>query len=338
MNKKIQILIMAALVAFVAAAMPTEAELREASTDVRAALKTKLDAWKRGDISDGDLAALMFMNADKFKDDARHYACLQAAFAAAVRADDAAFAAKALTRIFMETKDFTPALGEKLIDRALVKMDAKKAASFRKRLEEARAKNVFESSALVVGKLDKIVLPSVSFKPPATLADVVKFLNEASVQYDFGPNKKGVKFVLSIGADTPPAIPRISAKNMRLRDLLQLIGKIVKCDYNVEGDVVKIVRSVVADKMAKIIVPSATIKPPATLVDAVQILRELSWKHDPSKNNKGISFILADATNPPKMPKIVVNNINFKDLLKLVVDSVGYAYAIEGDVVRIYKK
>ena len=103
MNKKIQILIMAALVAFVAAAMPTEAELREASTDVRAALKTKLDAWKRGDISDGDLAALMFMNADKFKDDARHYACLQAAFAAAVRADDAAFAAKALTRIFMET-------------------------------------------------------------------------------------------------------------------------------------------------------------------------------------------------------------------------------------------
>ena len=335
---KLKLIADAALAALTAAAMPTKDEIAQANKEVQVSLKRQIAAWQSGDISDGDLAALMFMNADKFKDDARHYACLQAAFAAAVRADDAAFAAKALTRIFMETKDFTPALGEKLIDRTLVKMDATKAASFRKRLEEERAKNIFESSALVAAKLDKIVLPSVSFKPPATLADVVKFLNEASVQYDFEPNKKGVKFVLSIGDDTPPAIPRISAKNMRLRDLLQLIGKIVKCDYSVEGDVVKIVRSVVADKMDKIMVPSATIKPPATLVDAVQILRELSWKYDPSKNNKGLAFILADATNPPKMPKIAVNNIKFKDLLKLIVDSVGYAYAIEGDVVRIYKK
>ena len=108
------------------------------------------------------------------------------------------------------------------------------------RLEGARAKNVSASSALVAAKLDKIVLPSVSFKPPATLADAVKFLNEASVQYDSGPDKKGVKFVLSIGDDTPPAIPRIYAKNMRLRDLLQLIVKIAKCDYSVEGDVVRI--------------------------------------------------------------------------------------------------
>ena len=210
--------------------------------------------------------------------------------------------------------------------------------AFRKRLEEERAKNAFESSALVVGKLDKIVLPSVSFKPPTTLADAVKFLNEASMQYDFGPNKKGVKFVLAIDDDPPPAIPRISAKNMKLRDLLQLIVKLAKCDYSVEGDIVRIVRSAVADKMDKIMVPSATIKPPATLIDAVEMLRELSLKHDPSQNNKGIAFILTDVTNPPKMPKIVVNKIKFKDLLKLIVDVVGYAYAIEGDVVRIYKK
>lgn len=329
---------MAATVALAAAAMPTEAEMSKASKEVQEAFKAKIAAWQKGDLSDGDLAALMFMHADKFKDEARHYACLQAAFAAAVRADDAAFAAKTLTRICMETKDFTPALEEKLIDRTLVKVDAKRAASFRKRLEEERAKNVFESSALVAGKLDKIVLPSVSFKPPSTLADAVKFLNEASVQYDFGPTKKGVKFVLSIGDDAPPAIPRISAKNMTLRDLLKLIVKLVKCDYSVEGDVVRIVRSVVADKMDKIMVPTATIKPPATLIDAVGLLRELSWKYDPSKNNKGISFILADGTNPPQMPKIVVNNIKFKDLLKLIVDSVGYAYSIEGNVVSIYKK
>ena len=112
--------------------------------------------------------------------------------------------------------------------------------AFRKRLEEERAKNAFESSALVVGKLDKIVLPSVSFKPPTTLADAVKFLNEASVQYDFGPNKKGVKFVLAIDDDPPPAIPRISAKNMKLRDLLQLIVDVVGYAYAIEGDVVRI--------------------------------------------------------------------------------------------------
>ena len=33
--------------------------------------------------SKSQLAALMLMNADKFKDEAQHYACLQAAFAAA---------------------------------------------------------------------------------------------------------------------------------------------------------------------------------------------------------------------------------------------------------------
>ena len=242
MKKKIQMLAMAALAACASAAMPTEAEMSKASKEVQEALKAKIAAWQKGDLSDSDLAALMFMNADKFKDEARHYACLQAAFAAAARADDAAFAAKALSRIFMETKDFTPALEEKLIDRTLAKMGAKEAASFRKRLEEERAKNVFESSVLVAGKLDKIVLPSVSFKPPATL------------------------------------------------------------------------------------------------FDAVEHLRELSWKYDPSKNNKGIAFILTGVTNPPKMPKIVTNNIKLRDLLKLVVDSVGYAYAIEGDVVRIYKK
>ena len=72
-----------ALVACSAVAMPTNDELEKANKEVQASLKTQIAAWQSGSLSDGDLAALMLMYAGKFTDEARHYACLQAAFAAA---------------------------------------------------------------------------------------------------------------------------------------------------------------------------------------------------------------------------------------------------------------
>lgn len=103
--KKLVVVAMAAA-ALSAAAMPTEAEFAKASKDVQAALKAQITSWQKGELADGDLAALMLMNADKFKDEARHYACLQAAFAAAVRAGDAVLAANAIEKIAADTKDF----------------------------------------------------------------------------------------------------------------------------------------------------------------------------------------------------------------------------------------
>ena len=40
----------------------------------------------------------------------------------------------------------------------------------------------------------------------------------------------------------------------------------------------------------------------------------------------------------PAVPKIVANNLKLRDLLRLVVDSVGYDYKVEGEVVEIFRK
>ena len=87
---KLKLIAVAALAALAAEAMPTKDEIAQANKDVQASLKKQIAAWQGGDISDGDLAALMLSHAGKFKDEPRHYACLQAAFAAAVREQDRA--------------------------------------------------------------------------------------------------------------------------------------------------------------------------------------------------------------------------------------------------------
>ncbi|MBO4708473.1 MAG: hypothetical protein J5727_01695, partial [Kiritimatiellae bacterium] len=71
--KKLVVVTMVAAVAFAAAAMPTEAEFAKASKDVQAALKAQIASWQKGEMSDGDLAALMLLRADKFKNEAHRY-------------------------------------------------------------------------------------------------------------------------------------------------------------------------------------------------------------------------------------------------------------------------
>ena len=83
---KVELMAMAALAACSAVAMPTNDEIEKANADVMTAFQKQLAAWQGGSISDSDLSALMLMNAGKYKDEARHYVCLQAAFAGAARA------------------------------------------------------------------------------------------------------------------------------------------------------------------------------------------------------------------------------------------------------------
>ena len=71
---KLKLMVVAALAACSAVAMPTNDELEKANKEVQASLKTQIAAWQSGDLSDGDLAALMLMHAGKFKDEARRYA------------------------------------------------------------------------------------------------------------------------------------------------------------------------------------------------------------------------------------------------------------------------
>ena len=55
----LKLMVTAMLAACSAVAMPTNDELEKANKEVQASLKTQIAAWQGGDITDGDLAALM---------------------------------------------------------------------------------------------------------------------------------------------------------------------------------------------------------------------------------------------------------------------------------------
>ena len=242
MNLKLMVTAMLAACSVVA--MPTNDELEKANKEVQASLKTQISTWQNGGISDGDLAALMLMHAGKFKDEARHYACLQAAFAAAVRAGDAALAANAIEKIAADTKDFGKAEERRLITKAFEKVDAEKLKDFPRALEVERTKiarstPVSDVTVATIAKMKMICVPSMALKPPATLADAVAFLNKASKEYD--PWKEGVKIVLKMAeGDSVPAIPRIRTNKLSIYDAVQLVTRISGYDFEVKDNSVVI--------------------------------------------------------------------------------------------------
>ena len=352
---KLKLMAMAAIVAFTAAAMPSETELEKANKDVQTVLKTHIAAWQKGDIGNDDLAVLMLLNADKFKDEARRYACLQAAFAAAARADDAALAAKALERICADIKHFWVPMEEKVIDKALAKVEKGRADKFRAKLDLERAKivimskSVKDSDARVIAKMRRIMIPSTSIKPPATLADAVEFLRRASVDHDApGARSKGVNFLLSLDrhASGAPAMPRLAANNIRLFDMLKLVVDVVGYDFKVASGIVVIFKKEDAPtspsigKMKQIMLPSISFKPPATLADAVDLLGRMSVEHDPAAKGKGVSFWLnvPKGEKSPAMPVSNARNLKLYDAIDLCCKVTGYDFQEKGEVVEIFRK
>ena len=352
--KKLVVVAMAAA-AFAAAAMPTEAEFAKASKDVQAALKTQIASWQKGEIADGDLAALMLMNADKFKDEARHYACLQAAFAAAVRAGDAVLAANAIEKIKAETKDFGASEEGKLIKKALEKAAIGKSKDFLRDLEVARAKIVYvtpisDVAAATIAKMKTIVVPSVSFKPPTTLADAVAFLNKASKEYDPSDNAvKGVRFYLFSKEDGRelPKVPMIRTNNIRLYDLLILVVDAVGFDFEVKCDIVVVLKNakdvapsdnVAVARMKQIRLPLLDVKPMTPLKDVLEVLRRDSKEYDPRK--VGVNFVLEmlNGEPMPAVPKIRATDLSVYNALDLIVGSVDCDFEVKGDSVVIFKK
>ena len=220
---KLKLMAMVALAACSAAAMPTNDEIEKANADVMMAFRKQLAAWQGGSISDRDLSALMLMNAGKYKDEARHYVCLQASFAGAVRAGDAVLAANAIEKIKAETKGFGAAEERKLVTKALEKAGAEKSKAFLRDLEVERAKIVYatpvsDATATTIAKMKMTFLPSVSFKPPATLADAVSLMRDMSRDMDpFGGAAKGVNFLISgTEAKDLPKMPMIRTNNISL--------------------------------------------------------------------------------------------------------------------------
>ena len=147
---KTMTMIAVALVAACSLAMPTNKEIKEAGTEMQARLQKQLIKWLDGQMSDSELANLLLMMADKEKEEARHYVCLQGALAAYVRAGDADAAVKTLKRLRAETKDFTPAIERAVVKKVVAKASDKVASAIR----SAQAAPVGEYRDDFFGKID----------------------------------------------------------------------------------------------------------------------------------------------------------------------------------------
>jgi len=113
-------------------------------------------------------------------------------------------------------------------------------------------------------RMKRIVIPEVSFHPPATIIDAVDFLKQASRDFD-DPNipleKRGVSFILSLNlkpsaeserVDDPfsgklseiydiPVMPAMKANNISLYDALKLICEATGMKFRIEPRCVRIV-------------------------------------------------------------------------------------------------
>jgi len=101
-------------------------------------------------------------------------------------------------------------------------------------------------------KLKSIVLPVVTFRPPATLADFVDFLKAASMDNDdpkIPLEQRGVNVVLNLTPSTStasaataiPVMPAISVRSISLYDVLKLVCDATDTKTQITGNIVRIV-------------------------------------------------------------------------------------------------
>ncbi len=131
---------------------------------------------------------------------------------------------------------------------------------------------------LVEKRMKEMILPSISFRPPATIADAVEYFKQASRDFDrpdIPIDQRGFNFVLDLGkqlvaqgggeaaaadsgndfaasadsgdsassasADGMPLIPAIAANNVSLWDALKLVCRVTKFKFQIqEGPVVMV--------------------------------------------------------------------------------------------------
>ena len=366
---KLNIMAFAVLAACSAAAMPTKDAIAQANKDVQSSLKKQIAAWQSGDISDGDLAALMLSHAGKFKDEPRHYACLQAAFAAAVRAGDAALAARVLKQMRSEVDGFAAQHEKRVIDKALATTNSKKAATFRRSLTE-RLAEVGRSTAQIelAEHMKRIVIPVLDFKPPTILPDVITYLRQQSIEHGDPTQPKGergIPFLLK-GNLAGRAVPKLLAKNISLYDALNLVCQATGTSFFLQegtGKVIVVIESTRAEdlagngrshnirafrppvprthaeiglvgRMKRIVIPSFSFRPPATVADAIEYFRAQSVEHDDPtlpKDKRGIRFVLkgedADKLAKTPIPKLAAKNLSLYNAFNLVCEVSGLTYS-----------
>ena len=339
---KVKLIAVAVLAACSAVAMPTKDEIAQANKDVQASLKKQIAAWQSGDLSDGDLAALMLRHAGKFKDEPRHYACLQAAFATAVRAEDAALAARVLKQMRSEVDGFSGLHEQRVIDKVLTTTNSKKAAEFRRSLTERLAETGLSTAQIELAEhMKRIMIPVLDFRPPTTLPDVITYLRQQSIEHGDPTQPKGergIPFLLK-GNLAGRAVPKLLAKNISLYDALNLVCQATGTSFSFlegAGKMIVEIESTRAEdlagngrthnirafrppvprthaeiglvgRMKRIVIPSFSFKPPATAAEAIEFFHDQSVEHDDPtlpKGKRGIRFVLkgGDADKLAKTP------------------------------------
>ena len=190
---KTMTMIAVALAAACSLAMPTNKEIEKAGAEMQARLQKQLIKWLDGQMSDSELANLLLMMADKEKEEARHYVCLQGALAAYVRAGDADAAVKTLKRLRAETKDFTPAIERAVVKKVVAKASDKVASAIR----SAQAAPVGEyrdehfgridaKSAEVLRRMKSTTLPKMTFETDSKPGQAATWILEQVAQLDGG--------------------------------------------------------------------------------------------------------------------------------------------------------
>ena len=96
-------------------------------------------------------------------------------------------------------------------------------------------------------------------------------------------------------------------------------------------------------QMKRIIIPQISLKPPATIEDAVDLLRKMSRDYDDPKlppEKRGVFLFLKRNSNDaaPTVQELEASNISLWDALDKVCAGCGWSFGINGSVVCIVPK
>ena len=190
---KTMTMIAVVLAAAYSLAMPTNKEIAKAGAEVQARLQKQLIKWLDGQMSDSEMAKLLFMMADKEKEEACHYVCLQGAFAAFARSGDADAAVTALKRLRAETKGFTPAIEKAVVNKAVAKASGQVASAIRLALAAPAGEYRDEyfgrldaKSAEVLRRMKSARLPKMTFETDSKPGQAAMWILEQVAQLDGG--------------------------------------------------------------------------------------------------------------------------------------------------------
>ena len=156
-------------------------------------------------------------------------------------------------------------------------------------------------------------------------------------------------------ASTDALRRRIADLEQRLADVLQKnvglaksVSPAQKAAEEASNELDRIMQEQeIVSRMRKMRLPTVSFKPPATIIDAIDLFRTLSKEYDnldllPEK--RGFNFVLRAPCGQiengglPQVPTITASDIAFDEALKLVCDSVDYGFKVRGPVVMVMPK